>query len=717
MSHTPFAHADSLRIGTVDFVSPDEVKVQLDIEAPDSVALNAGGVRPFPRVNGYVLIAVDDCFLVGQIEWLTIERSAFPKRRGVQDFGLIDLPYPSRKMSLNPLGTLRNEGGLEERYRFRRGADALPSVGAAVQLPTEKQLRSIVESGERRNVRIGISPLAGNAEVRIDPDRLFGRHLAVLGNTGSGKSCSVAGLVRWSLEAAQTERKDGCRPNARFIILDPNGEYSRAFGHADSGVKARIFSANPTSDQGPLHVPLWFWNSAEWSSFTQASARTQRPLLKRALREVRAGRGITAPSTVEEGQLDLRRYLSSALIIVQRDMRSHAIKSEPTKFGQYLKAAKDDLDLRPNLLPGTLLGDICTALGNALSATLNSFIKDGKTIEYYRAFSEAQVTPIVESLKRGLVALGGIVYQPGPDEDVPLEFKGVDLADHLQMLASHENVEQYVEFLVSRIRTLLSDSKITSIVGESANSTLESWLGDYIGKDRASDGELAIIDLSLVPSEVVHVVVAVAARMIFESLQRYRKLNGVALPTVLVMEEAHTFIRRYRDDVENHDAAAVCCQVFERIAREGRKFGLGLVLSSQRPSELSQTVLSQCNTFLLHRISNDRDQELVHRLVPDNLRGLLREMPSLPSQNAILLGWASELPVIVRMDDLPSEQRPHSDDPDFWNVWLGKDDTGEPLARQIDWGRVAADWQGEVSQRDLHSESVELRDSSDEGSE
>ena len=77
----------------------------------------------------------------------------------------------------------------------------------------------------------------------------------------------------------------------------------------------------------------------------------------------------------------------------------------------------------------------------------------------------------------------------------------------------------------------------------------------------------------------------------------------------------------------------------------------------------------------------------------------------------------SELPVLVRMDDLPSEQRPHSDDPDFWNVWLGKDDTGEPLARQIDWGRVAADWQGEVSQRDLHSESVELRDSSDEGSE
>lgn len=192
MSHAPFEHAESLRIGTVDYVSPDEIKVALDIEAPESVALNAGGPRPFPRVNSYVLMPVDDGYLVGQIAWLTVEHSPFPKRRGMQDFGLIDLPYPLRKMSLNPLGTLRKKSirpNDAEEYSFRRGADALPSIGAGVLLPTDEQLRSIVESGERRRVKIGTSPLAGNAEVYIDPDRLFGRHLAVLGNTGSGKSC------------------------------------------------------------------------------------------------------------------------------------------------------------------------------------------------------------------------------------------------------------------------------------------------------------------------------------------------------------------------------------------------------------------------------------------------------------------------------------------------------------------------------------------------
>ena len=175
--------------------------------------------------------------------------------------------------------------------------------------------------------------------------------------------------------------------------------------------------------------------------------------------------------------------------------------------------------------------------------------------------------------------------------------------------------------------------------------------------------------------------------MVFEAQQRYLKLNKACLPTVLVMEEAQYFVKRYSDDAENAGPTTQCCKVFEKIAREGRKFGLGLVLSSQRPSELSPTVLSQCNSFLLHRISNDRDQELVHRLLPDNMRGILREMPSLPSQYAVLLGWASELPVMVKMRTLPLGQRPQSDDPDYWEVWTGKKE------RKIDWKTIAGEWQ------------------------
>lgn len=699
MSQAPFEHAGSLRIGAVDFVSPDEIKVALDIEAPESVALNAGGPRPFPRVNSYLLIPVDEGFLVGQIEWMTVERSAFPKRRGMQDFGLIDLPYPLRKLSLNPLGTLRASisGG---DYSFRRGADALPSIGAAVLLPTDVQLRAIVESGQRRRVQIGTSPLAGNAKVCVDPNRLFGRHLAVLGNTGSGKSCSVAGLIRWSLEQAQAARKanqqETVTPNARFIVLDPNGEYTRAFSKDDPKIRARIFKVNPDADETALKVPLWFWNSGEWCSFTQASAKMQRPLLRRALREVKAGHTVSAEPSNEEKKITLRRYLSSRLISIRRDMHSGAIQTDESKFGFRLKAV--DADLQPKIaeFPGNQLAAISDAIQLALNATYNSFIDKGtsKTVEYYRAFTEEQIALVAAAISQSLATLGGIIYQDGPGEDVPLLFSGADLTDHLETLATQENASQFLDFLISRIRTFLADQSMRAVIGHIDGTTLEQWLTDYIGSDNAEAGCVSVIDLSMVPTEVVHVITAVIARMTFEASQRYVKLNGVALPTVLVMEEAHTFIKRYKEDVENQDAASVCCQVFERIAREGRKFGLGLVLSSQRPSELSPTVLSQCNTFLLHRISNDRDQELVSRLVPDNLKGLLRELPSLPSQSAILLGWASELPVLVKMNDLPKSQQPRSDDPDFWGVWVGSDDKEEPVTRDIDWSKIAADWQG-----------------------
>lgn len=694
MSETPFEQAGSLRIGTVDFVSPDEIKVALDIEAPESVALNAGAPRPFPRVNEYLLIPVEDGFLVGQVEWLTVERSAFPKRRGMQDFGLVDLPYPLRRLRLDPLGTLRRRPEASG-YTFRRGADALPSIGAAVVLPTESQLRSVVESGERRRVKIGTSPLAGDAEVCVDPNRLFGRHLAVLGNTGSGKSCSVAGLIRWSLEQAQREREryqSGAEgpeaPNARFIVLDPNGEYSRAFGTDDPTVQARIFKLNPDCGEVPLKVPLWFWNSAEWCAFAQASARTQRPTLMHALRVVRDG---DSEPVADPGH-EMRRFLRTLVTTIRIEQNGGGPWGQfPKPKAFFEKLEKWRVSLEPNL----------RAFAGNQGERLRVFSDKLEALSVQRRgphpvfdFTRQEVQGLLDAASEAHAAFGGADSDVIPaDVDAPRPFEGASLLRSVEAVAEMLGVSEHVETLLLRIRALLTDARMKPLMGSAGETTLPGWLRDYIGADKAENGCVSVIDLSLVPTEVVHVVTAVIARLVFEAQQRYVKMNGNALPTVLVMEEAHTFIKRYKEDVDNQDAAAVCCQVFERIAREGRKFGLGLVLSSQRPSELSQAVLSQCNTFLLHRISNDHDQELVHHLVPDNLRGLLRELPSLPSQNAILLGWASELPVLVKMNELPKAHQPRSDDPDFWGVWIGADEAGLPIERRTDWDRIARDWQ------------------------
>lgn len=692
MSMSPLAYADSLRIGTIDFVSPDEIKVLIDIEAPDGVALNTGTPRPFPRINGYVLIPSDEGHLVAQVEWITIERSQYPKRKGIQDFGLVDLPYPLRKMSLNPLGCLVYEGsgaGGKEIYRFRRGVESYPTVGDAVLLPTQNQLRAIVESGDNRRVLIGSSPLAANANVMIDPDRLFGRHLAVLGNTGSGKSCSVAGLIRWSMEEARKARS-GADPNARFIVLDPNGEYANTFRDMS---KVRVYAVEPSECVEQLQVPLWFWNSAEWSAFTQASAKAQRPTLVQALRSVRDGVFAAAVTPSHE----MRRYLRTLVSIIQIERNSGSPWDKFPKNKNFLqKIRKWQEELKES--------DSFTEVEKQALTSFRSEIfllcKAREERNSHLDFTLSEVNGLLEKARSAHAAFGGSDTDILPiDADVPRTFTGDQLLRSVEATAELLGVAEYVETMQMRIRTILSDNRMKVVSGDANELSLDEWLRNYIGDSQASNGSVTVIDLSLVPAEVVHIITAVIARMTLEALQRYRKLHhGKTLPTVLVMEEAHTFIKRYKDDTENQSSAAICCQVFEKIAREGRKFGLGLVLSSQRPSELSPTVLSQCNSYLLHRISNDRDQELVHKLVPDNLRGLLRDLPSLPSRHAILLGWASELPVLVQMNALPEHHRPKSDDPDFWAVWSGEgleEDIifGGLEERTVDWQKIADDWQ------------------------
>ena len=680
MSLSPLTYADSLRIGTIDFVSPDEIKVLLDIEAPDGVALNTGTPRPFPRINGYVLIPSDEGYLVAQVEWITIERSQYPKRKGMQDFGLIDLPYPLRKMSLNPLGCLfygDRTSDDKESYRFQRGVEGYPTVGAPVLLPTQTQLRAIVESGDNRSVLIGNSPLAANAKVMIDPDRVFGRHLAVLGNTGSGKSCSVAGLIRWSLEAAKQQQET--TPNARFIILDPNGEYANTFKDMS---EVRVYAVEPSDEIKQLQIPLWFWNSAEWSAFTQASSKTQRPTLVQALRAVRD----EALSTVETPSYEMRRYLRTLVSILQLERNAGTPWGKfplPKNFFEKIKVWQTGLAEQDSFT-----NDEKTVL-QTVRNKIDSFITSRSSQYPTYDFSRDEITEFLALLQTAHSTFGGSDTDILPiDADIPRPFTGEEFLRSIEANAELLNVSEYVETMLMRVRTLLSDNRMKVVTGNQDEFALDEWLTKYIGGNQAENGSVTVIDLSLVPAEVIHLVTAVVARMTLEALQRYRKLNqGKTLPTVLVMEEAHTFIKRYKDDAENQSSATICCQVFEKIAREGRKFGLGLVLSSQRPSELSPTVLSQCNSFLLHRISNDRDQELVHKLVPDNLHGLLRDLPSLPSRHAILLGWASELPVLVKMKDLPENHRPKSDDPDFWAVWSGQ------VERKVNWKTIADDWQ------------------------
>lgn len=690
---SPVESAAGLVIGSVESVSPDNIKVLLELDAPQAMALNTGVPHGFPRINGYVLVPNETGALVGMIVWLGIERSPFPKRTGMRDFGLIDLPYPLRKLVITPLGTLvqtKGENDSQHALRLERGVFLFPSVGDSVLLPTKEQLRSIVEAADPkdRRVLIGTSPLASNAKITVDPNKIFGRHLAVLGNTGSGKSCSVAGMIRWSLKAAEGEKKrqnEGV--NARFIVLDPNGEYSSAFRDLVDEGKARVFRVPPVD--APFHkltVPAWMWNSQEWCAFTDASPKVQRPVLMGALRELRSAGSLLDSDSEESLGLKLRRRARS----LGKDLHGapESIMDFPAKKNlcQKLHAyAAEFMDFSSKYCAHD------ESLKELAKQITNIANRRGKiTEDYPRPFCESDLQEAIQAIDDVLMDFPTAVQSLSASEDSPTPFNVEDLEDCVQQLALDQSQPQFVDTLLLRIRMLLSDDRLKPVVSPEDEPDLAGWLNDFLGKDGAENGQVAVVDLSLISSDVLHTIIAVTARIVFEATQRYRRMNQKELPSVIVLEEAHSFIRRgkEREDEGNPSPAEMCRNTFERIAREGRKFGLGLVLSSQRPWELPPTVLAQCNTFLLHRIVNDRDQELVAKLVPDNLGGLLGELPSLPSRQAILLGWAVPVPVLVEMTELPLEHRPSSADPHFWEVWTGLEE------RKIDWKPIVNEWTG-----------------------
>lgn len=538
MATTSIEYLASLRIGTVEYISPDRIEVQLDIESPESVALNTGTPRNFPRINSYVMIPVDLGFVVGQVSWITIQRSPYPKRSGFQDFGLIDLPFPLRKMELQPVGTLRS---IEEGYKFRRGLESFPSVGDVVILPTDSQLRAIIESGENRRVYIGTSPLVGNAKVMIDPDRLFGRHLAVLGNTGSGKSCSVAGLIRWSIESAREKLADGNDTvNSRFIVLDPNGEYSKAFADKPN---ANIYTVNVEGNsEKQLEVPLWFWNTDEWCGFTKASPKTHRTTIVHALKSVRRGNAF-------EGQTkerDLACYVRTVIDTIE----VHKASGDP--WGTFPRPKNFHLSVE-KWASGIIGGqeysqELNEAIQEFQHLTQQLINKRSEKYSHYN-YTREEVDSLIKLLREVYKKAEGTEEEFLPtDEDSPIPFTGENFVRSIEANAEILKTTDYIVTLMPRIKTLLTDVRVKKVI-DNNNLKLSDWLNNYIGANNKES--LTIIDLSLLPSDVTSIITAIIARMIFETQQRYLKLNKQCLPTVLVMEEAHYFVKRYNDDGEN----------------------------------------------------------------------------------------------------------------------------------------------------------------------
>ena len=249
--------------------------------------------------------------------------------------------------------------------------------------------------------------------------------------------------------------------------------------------------------------------------------------------------------------------------------------------------------------------------------------------------------------------------------DTPVPYKLGDVIAHVEGQAKALTASQRSSHdkIISKIKAMQSDKRFAFLVrpdGDVADG-LAATIRQYL-RIPTDKKPISIIDLSGVPSDVVDVVVSVLCRMVFDFA--VWSPRPVKVPILLVCEEAHRYAPR-------SDAAAFqpTKQALARIAKEGRKYGVSLGLVSQRPSELAESILSQCNTIIALRMSNEQDQNFVQRALPDAVRSLVDVLPTLRAQEALVVGEGTAVPVRVRFSDLPEDRRPHSADVPFATLW------------------------------------------------
>lgn len=218
----------------------------------------------------------------------------------------------------------------------------------------------------------------------------------------------------------------------------------------------------------------------------------------------------------------------------------------------------------------------------------------------------------------------------------------------------------------NRLEVKISDRRLDFLLGDRTKSiSFEDTLRQFLGYKDKSEANITVIDLSGVPFEVLSISVSLITRMIFEYGYYFKKLNDQTndkTPILLVYEEAHKYVPKTQTSKFQSSRTSI-----ERVAKEGRKYGITLIILSQRPSEISETIFSQCNNFIAMRLTNPEDQNYVKRLLPDSLGAVTDSLPILQSGEALLIGDAVVMPSLVKIK--PCNPQPSSNDISFIQEW------------------------------------------------
>ena len=558
------------QIGKVVGVTGDEIFVSLldheqstgsEIGVPESMTIHlTSGAGPMPVLIGqpgtFVIIALPAgrlLCMVTSVEMREAKNTA-SELRDVDTAGAFVLDRASRGLATIAVGTMDAAG------KFERGSDVLPTVNAPVFAVAPELIDKVYSSYAEGDFAIGKLSLVPSQQAKINLDAFLTRHAAILGQTGGGKSWTVASFIQKMCTFQQ----------ATIVLFDLHGEYAATFG-----ASADVISASD------LELPYWLMNSEE-------------------------------------------------LLGLMVDRSESAAPNQIAKFKELLQAAKEN-----------------HAENKALA------IKK-ITIDTPVFFDFASILNEFRRLDTEMVA-GAKGPKQGP-------LFG-DFTRLLMRIDSRLNDKRYD--LIFRPKTY------------NTSASMEVLFRRLLGETTGARKKVVVVDLSPVPFDVRSSVISLILRCLFDFAYWHRRAHKTRFPISVFADEAHIYLN---DGDPATDAAKHSA---ERIAKEGRKYGISLTAISQRPREVSATILSQCNSFLCLRISNPDDQSYVKSLLPDSVRGIASMFSTLRRGECILLGDSVMMPTRIKVDQ--PNPAPVSDDASFYKSW-------NEAPKDVDFAKVLKAW-------------------------
>lgn len=660
-------------IGKVVSVSADKFVVELHRGSDNFTVVGFDDVHYVARLGSFVIIPVQSEYVVSEVVGLR-EKDPSTSRSAKEEGQGLDKVDSAKYLDLVPVGMLpqKRDGS------FRFGVSIFPSLYADALYALDEELDRIFEvadweelvlgnveppSTRLRALSIGTSVVFQDYNVKVRIDEFFGGHVAVLGNTGSGKSCTVATILQSLFE----KKNELLARGATFLLLDVNGEYRRAFTKMPSDIN-RLYlrietdpnaeapsSVDQAEDTATFRLPHWFMSVEEWELLLRASERTQQPVLRTAL-------GLsTLFSEQGDARLDkIRNHILASCLqfILSGDAGS------PTK--------KDRIT--------ALLSSFSTNEINMNGIRAKIAINFGQMADP-EGLANFLETHILDD-----VSLPSYDHREFEFEDLGA---ALDLALLYEEAHGNRQIRDYCAQMITRFKWIKEREefaflRVSPVDLRDDERSLHLFVEKYLGLQRRGNAfhksaQVIILDMNEAADEVVEVASAVIARLIFDRLRRADPRNR--LPINLILEEAHRYV------AENPSRYAIdASRIFERVAKEGRKYGMFLIVASQRPSELSKTVLSQCSNFVVHRIQNPDDLLHIRQMTPFVSDSVMKRLPSLPKQHALIFGNAVNLPTTFRVRDV--DPRPKSDDAAIRELWFKR--LGEPVELAFPGGAESA---------------------------